>query len=646
VILWIGWALTVAIAVTGLMRYTQRVALPVTVESGSSGLQIVSTAGADAVSATWPNPDGDTYLRRVEGMPVSRPWHVRVSLLGSRQGDHVAVDLELPADTAAPTVIRQSVVLVGGFERSLFLVRAIVSLVLLGAAGFLLHHRGHQRAAISLAAAFAFLAVMMALDEAGAGIGPGAGRWILGVLWSYSYALIAPAVVAFTAGYRGTSSLRPPLIWLSAATWIAGILVGTAMSVGVVLYASGGSAVGFALATITQYALWLLLTWAILLLGVSLFVSYRREMDLAARIRLRWVLLGYALGALPSFALFILPRLFNVDIGLSDRTSFLFLLLLPVCLAVAVVRYQLLDIAVTLRQELMYGPATAGVYLVFGGGFVLIGYLLLSLLVPELPRLDPKLAGVLALLALLFHLLYEPLRRRVQRVVDRSFFRTKYSYGRSVRAFSEGLEAQLLGEEVLGFLCRQADQAVSPTWIRLVDVSGSWLDHWDRVEIPIAGEEPSIAVGFTGLEGLQLHLGPKRSGMAYHAYDQALLETLVGLASIVLQREVLQRRLFAEEAEKKALEQEFALAREIQERLLPDSPPTIGGYEIAAVNLPSQAVGGDYYDFIALPEGRWLIAIGDVVGHGIPAALLMANLFASLPFHRLNALHHLLLRTS
>jgi HAMP domain-containing protein len=78
------------------------------------------------------------------------------------------------------------------------------------------------------------------------------------------------------------------------------------------------------------------------------------------------------------------------------------------------------------------------------------------------------------------------------------------------------------------------------------------------------------------------------------------------------------------------LETELETARKIQERLLPREMPQLSGFEIAGTSLPSMQVGGDYFDFLDLGKGQLGIAIGDVSGKGIPAALLMANLQASL----------------
>ncbi|MFH1861837.1 MAG: PP2C family protein-serine/threonine phosphatase, partial [bacterium] len=82
--------------------------------------------------------------------------------------------------------------------------------------------------------------------------------------------------------------------------------------------------------------------------------------------------------------------------------------------------------------------------------------------------------------------------------------------------------------------------------------------------------------------------------------------------------------------EKERLEGELEAARAIQLRLLPETMPQLPGFQIAAASKPAKQVGGDYYDFLLLPNGQMGLAVGDVSGKGMPAALLMANLQASL----------------
>lgn len=89
-------------------------------------------------------------------------------------------------------------------------------------------------------------------------------------------------------------------------------------------------------------------------------------------------------------------------------------------------------------------------------------------------------------------------------------------------------------------------------------------------------------------------------------------------------------RLFLEELEKEKLERELNLAKEIQNNLLPKSNPAIVGWDVVGKTIPSKKVGGDYFDIIELSQNEYLFIIADISGKGIPAALLMSNLQASI----------------
>src|ERR671915_414668 len=80
-----------------------------------------------------------------------------------------------------------------------------------------------------------------------------------------------------------------------------------------------------------------------------------------------------------------------------------------------------------------------------------------------------------------------------------------------------------------------------------------------------------------------------------------------------------------EAQQRERIEQELRVARRIQQTLLPKSVPGLPGYQIAAYYRPAREVGGDFYDFLELEDGRLGLVVGDVTGHGVPAALMMAN---------------------
>ena len=108
--------------------------------------------------------------------------------------------------------------------------------------------------------------------------------------------------------------------------------------------------------------------------------------------------------------------------------------------------------------------------------------------------------------------------------------------------------------------------------------------------------------------------------------DIVLLDSFAKQAGVAIEN----AHLHQEALEARQLQAEMEEARKIQENLIPENLPDIPGYEVAGHYEPRGPVGGDYYDCIALPTGQWGLAIADVSGKGMQAALLMATLRAGL----------------
>jgi phosphoserine phosphatase RsbU/P len=122
-----------------------------------------------------------------------------------------------------------------------------------------------------------------------------------------------------------------------------------------------------------------------------------------------------------------------------------------------------------------------------------------------------------------------------------------------------------------------------------------------------------------------LQLLNKKKG-AFTDEDADFLLTLSGHMALALENAQLHQQLI----DKERMEKELALARGIQRSLLPDSTPTVEGFDIALINEPCFAVGGDYYDFLTLGPRTLLVVIADVEGKGVSSALVMSNLQATL----------------
>ena len=117
-----------------------------------------------------------------------------------------------------------------------------------------------------------------------------------------------------------------------------------------------------------------------------------------------------------------------------------------------------------------------------------------------------------------------------------------------------------------------------------------------------------------------LVLGRSREQAEFTAGDGKLAMALAHQAAISMET----ARLHQEEVKRQRLEQELAVGRQIQLTLLPKDLPTVPGWEFAAFYQPARQVGGDFYDFFALPGQRLGLVIADVADKGVPAALMMA----------------------
>jgi serine phosphatase RsbU (regulator of sigma subunit)/anti-sigma regulatory factor (Ser/Thr protein kinase) len=122
-----------------------------------------------------------------------------------------------------------------------------------------------------------------------------------------------------------------------------------------------------------------------------------------------------------------------------------------------------------------------------------------------------------------------------------------------------------------------------------------------------------------------LNLGPRLSEQEYSTEDRRLLETLASQAAPAIRVAQLVAEQAAEAAERERYEQELRVAQLIQQQFLPRVLPELRGWQVAAHYGPARVVGGDFYDFIELDDGRIGIAVGDVADKGVPAALVMAR---------------------
>jgi sigma-B regulation protein RsbU (phosphoserine phosphatase) len=342
---------------------------------------------------------------------------------------------------------------------------------------------------------------------------------------------------------------------------------------------------------------------------------------------------------------------FTTNLALGTLSK-IFYVLIPVSFAFGIVKYRLMEIDVIIKKTVVYSGIT---------GFILVVYLLLAgvsgIALVRSAGVESQTATVIATLTVVA--LFVPVRNRIQRAVDRVFFRRERDTEASIRRITEtttgavSLHEMAVGvaEEVQrGLHCRTVavltrqpgrETLTTAATVGLADsaVPSAGLPaddpvlHGDGVHVDLVGGALSPAVSeltraARAVRGVVCRrgddpaalivVGRKLDNEPFDDGDEVFLEAVAGQLAIGLGR-LRGRRA----------ELEFAQALEIQRSLLPSEIPQIDGLAVRARWQPAREVSGDYYDVLSLGGSTLALCIGDVVGKGMPAALLMSSLQAS-----------------
>jgi sigma-B regulation protein RsbU (phosphoserine phosphatase) len=554
-------------------------------------------------------------------------------------------------------------------------------------AGIVLVQRIDDRHAWLLAALFGGL-IALGLDAPGLAsvIHPSLRRLLLAT-WAL-FGLLPPG-----AFYSFFASFPEPTPLDRRAPWLKGILLGLPLVAGVLLAGlflfGPGQAVLQDRSTVVDPAGVGMMFGAYSLLGyglglISLFWNAFRAGPETRR-RTRVMLWGTVAGVLPATALVA----YTEKRGLRGAqiltlpfwtwvSATLALYLIPLSFAYAVVRHRVMELPVLLRRSARYFVVRHAIVLVgivIGVALTFVFASALSALVPTGQAATMSAGPLSGLAGAAFGIIVAVATRNVVRRatdrVDRAFFREAYDARqllqdlarrtrsatdrRQLAALLEGSLRDALHPRAMLVLLRTPANRFAP-----VDPPGGIpevvldADAVDRElstkagtvlvrpgELPpslagVAAVQPELLVPMQGidapLEGL-LVLGPRLSDEPYGREDRELVASVAGQAGTALENLRLASAVAERMEAERAAGRELEIAREVQSKLLPQRTPALDSLDYAGVCIQARQVGGDYYDFLYLGPGRLGLVLADISGKGISAALLMANLQASLRSH-------------
>lgn len=428
--------------------------------------------------------------------------------------------------------------------------------------------------------------------------------------------------------------------------------------------------------------------FVVILLGISSFFiglsmkAWDSRTSPDARRRLRLMILGTGLSLTPLLIVIIIGRVRGTG-PMQGAPSWitipvlLLLFLFPLTLAYVIVVQRALDVRVVIRQGVQYALARSSVRVVqiLGSAAVIF---FAAFQVASTATNRPQKIMFISLGVILISLL-GGIAQRLSRWVDRRFFREAYNAELILSDLSDNVRMMVETEPLLETVAQRISQSLhiprvalllkedgeyrpahalgydSPPTVFFPEQSAT-VHQLRRVNEPVlvySDDAESWLYKTPGMDGERamlkkletqlllplsvkeklpgfISLGPKQSQEPYSSTDLRLLQSVATQTGLALENSQLTAAIASEVAQRERLNREVEIAREVQERLFPQEFPEVAGLDYCGACRPALGVGGDYYDFLLLPDGRLGIAIGDVSGKGISAALLMASLQASL----------------
>ena len=377
----------------------------------------------------------------------------------------------------------------------------------------------------------------------------------------------------------------------------------------------------------------------ILVFLVAMIYRLRTHPAPVIRQQARIILLGGFLAFVPLVIWFSAP-LTHMVVRWNPGIFMPFLLVFPLTISVAILRYRLWDIDVIINRTLVYLVLTTVLAVLYFASIYAFQNILMAVVTTS-SHIDAFLS------ALLIVALFNPLRTRIQRWIDKRFYRSKYDMAKTLAEVSVALRDEVDINQLTERLQAVVDQTLQPTHSTLLTTSQIsvgdavvtyFSEYPDAVQVKRLHFESSLLedLGAAGIQiiaplvsqgevvGL-LNLGARRSEQEYSRDDLQLLSTLASQVAPAVRVAQLVQQQQAELLERERMEQEMRVARLIQQTLLPKEPPTLPGWKLAVHYQPARAVGGDFYDFFVMDDGRVVLLVGDVTDKGVPAALLMAT---------------------
>lgn len=415
----------------------------------------------------------------------------------------------------------------------------------------------------------------------------------------------------------------------------------------------------------TLYSIFSFIPVTYLLLGLGIFIRmYFKVTDIKLKYYLKTIVIGFIIGLLGFvyyFGIFIPFIQTTLKMSIIYRLPILLVLAIPISIGYSIFKYKILDTELIVKKSVVFTLLFILITLLY----LFIAFIIDNFLLDYLPANRIFLTATIAIV-LVFTFAY--LNKLLKSFVDKNFFKQRYNYRKTLLSFAEELPYSIRIDDTIKTIEDNLKNLMgvknASIWIfdseyakildksNLEKISAEDVETYNKFYSNIHKDNSSVKFFYEYYYSQSqlpklisddkivlsipikisnrnigcINIGEKIDETSFSEEDIDLLLAIASQTSIIFENS----RLRNLELANKKIQQELEIARSIQKQLIPDLKTISKKEDIAGVVLPAAYVGGDFFDVIEISDKKVLLAIADVSGKGLPAAVYMVKVHAYL----------------
>lgn len=328
--------------------------------------------------------------------------------------------------------------------------------------------------------------------------------------------------------------------------------------------------------------------------AINLYITYRKLESIPEKKKTEWIFWGLAAGAGPFLLLWLVPRLLGFKEIIQEEFLLVFLILVPIFFAMAVVKYHVFEIEIFIRRSILYTALTFIIILIYFVVITAIAFFANDLMIEY-----GNLVSIFLILLIAF--IFNPLQNKLRNFIDKIFYREKYNFEKTISRFTEGINNQNTVHSLCNYFINEIERIIPVKKIALVDtndpavfvrilyqknydnigelITDTNIGHYINIQTKLTADEEKVEPGSdAGIDDsgilhtmginilipfryepesymVAVLIGDKLSGLRFNINDIEILNVLTSNMALAFKKLQLQEKLLFEEMENTRLDE-------------------------------------------------------------------------------------------